>query len=70
MYPAAESSMAGVVAVTLVFGTVTIGTMLASVFAGIYGLSWLSWSKVDRWSHAMAGATILLCGGSIKFLGL
>lgn len=70
MYPAAESSMVGVVLVTAVFGTVTIGTMLATVFAGVYGLSWVPWSRAERWSHALAGMTILLCGGSIKFLGL
>ena len=70
MSPAAESSVAGVVVVALVFGVVTIGTMLASVFAGVYGLSWVSWSRAERWSHAMAGGTIFLCGASIKFLGL
>ena len=70
MYPAAKLHTAAVIAVALVFGVVTISTMLACVMALFYGLSWLSFPRVERYTHALAGLTILLCGGAIKFLGL
>ena len=70
MYPAAKFNIAAVVAVAAVFGIVTIATMLASVMVSYYGLAKLSFPQIQRYSHALAGLTILLCGGSIKFLGL
>jgi hypothetical protein len=35
-----------------------------------YGLSKLPLQKLERYSHALAGLAILLCGAAIKFLGL
>lgn len=70
MYPAAKGSMASVAIVAAVFGVVTISTMLAAVMATFYGLSAISLPGVRRYSHALAGFFILLCGGAIKFLGL
>lgn len=70
MYPAAKSSVLAVVVVALVFGLATITTMLACVMAPYYGLSKISFPQAERYSHALAGLTILLCGGAIKFLGL
>jgi nickel/cobalt exporter len=70
MYPAAKSSVSAVVAVALVFGVTTIATMLACVMAAHFGLSKMPFPQAKRYSHAMAGLTILLCGGAIKFLGL
>ena len=70
MYPAAKSNVAAVLAVAAVFGVVTISTMLACVMVSYFGLSKLAFPGVARYAHAMAGFTILLCGGSIKFLGL
>jgi sulfite exporter TauE/SafE len=70
MYPAAEGSVWGVVLVTAVFGTVTIGTMLSIVLVSVYGISFVRISKLERYSHALAGASILLCGIAIQFLGL
>ena len=70
MYPAARSSMSSVVIVAATFGVVTMGTMLACVFAGIYGLSRISFAWMHRYTHAFAGFAVLICGCSIKFLGL
>jgi nickel/cobalt exporter len=70
MYPAAKYNVAAVLVVAAVFGAVTITTMLAAVMVSYYGLSRLSFPQVERYSHALAGLTILICGGSIKFLGL
>src|SRR5450759_2121821 len=70
MYPAARNNYWGVAIVTLVFGVITIGTMLAVVMASSFGLSLLPMGKLERYSHALAGLTIALCGGAIQFLGL
>ena len=68
MYPAAKDSMFGLAMVTLVFGVVTIGTMLGVVLISIFGLKSISFKKLERYSHAIAGGTILLSGLAIQFL--
>lgn len=70
MYPAANSGTFDLVVVTAVFGTVTMATMLAAVMLGRAGFNFLPLKAIQRYSHALAGATILLCGLAIKFLGL
>jgi sulfite exporter TauE/SafE len=70
MYPAAKSSVTAVTAVALIFSLTTIATMLACVMASHFGLSKITFPHAERYSHATAGLTILLCGGAIKFLGL
>ena len=70
MYPAAKGSIINVVIVVSIFGLTTIATMLVVVFASFYGLSNISLRRFEKYSHALAGLTILLCGGAIKFLGL
>lgn len=70
MYPAAKGNMMSVALVASIFGLTTIGTMLAIVLAFSYGLSKLPLRKLEKYSHALAGLVILLCGGAIKFLGL
>ena len=70
MYPAAEGTLTDVVTVALVFGVTTIVTMLAVVFVSSRGLARLSLGRLERYSHALAGLTILVSGGAIKLLGL
>jgi nickel/cobalt transporter (NicO) family protein len=70
MYPAAKNSLFGLIMVTSVFAIVTIGTMLGVVLVSIFGISFLPIQKLERYTHALAGATIFLCGVSIQFLGL
>jgi len=70
MYPAAKASVFGVLAVTTVFGLVTVLTMLAAVAISYYSLSKLHFPRLERYGHAMAGATLSACGASILFLGL
>jgi len=67
MYPAAKLSAGAVVLVALVFGLVTISTMLACVMVPSYGLSKISFPHVQRYGHALAGLLILLCGTAIQF---
>jgi len=70
MYPAAKNSVAGLLLVTLIFGAVTILTMLAVVISLSLGIKLVPLGRLERYSHALAGATIFLSGMAIQFLGL
>jgi nickel/cobalt exporter len=70
MYPASQHDIGGVVAVTAVFGLVTISTMMVIVVLSSYGFKMLPFGKMDRFSHAIAGSTIAMSGLAIQFLGL
>lgn len=70
IYPAAKSSTFGLVLVTGVFGVVTIATMLSIVVLLSLGANLLPMGRLERYTHALAGATICLCGIAIRFLGL
>jgi sulfite exporter TauE/SafE len=69
MYPAAQSSLSGLVLVAAVFSAVTIATMMAVVFVLNRGIKILPVQNLERYAHALAGLVILLCGVAIK-LGL
>lgn len=69
MYPAAALNTAATILVAVVFGAVTVATMLGVVTVATLGLTVVSTERLGRWSHPLAGTTILLCGIAI-FLGL
>lgn len=54
----------------VVFGAVTLASMLALVLAGHAGLARLPLGRLERWAHAMAGAVVLASGVAVVFLGL
>lgn len=70
MYPAARNSTWGIAQVSIIFGLVTMLTMLGLVLMASYGLKLVRLGKMERYTHAIAGATILLSGIAILFLGL
>jgi hypothetical protein len=70
MYPAARSSYWGLLLVTGIFGSVTIITMLSIVIISSWGINLLPIRKLERFTHALAGGAVLLCGMAIIFLGL
>jgi len=70
MYPAARESLAGVIMVSVVFGAVTVATMLLAVFLSVLGLRNIKLKPFERYGHALAGGAILVCGLSVAFLGL
>lgn len=70
MYPAAQGHILNVVIVSIVFGVVTMGTMLTVVLSSLAGLRLLPTGQFERYTHALAGASILLCGIAVQFLGL
>jgi len=69
MYPAAADSASGVVLVASVFSAATILTMLVTVLLLSFGLSRVPTRGLERYSHALAGLAIFLCGVAIH-LGL
>ncbi len=70
MYPAARHNTLGIITVSLIFAVTTILTMLILVLLVSFGLKSLPFGKLERYTHAIAGATILLSGCAIVFLGL
>jgi hypothetical protein len=70
MYPAVKGSYFDLVVVTAVFGAVTVLSMLAVVLGACLGLRSVPLKPWDRHSHALAGATLFLCGAAMQFLGL
>jgi sulfite exporter TauE/SafE len=71
MYPAAEKNWYSVAAVAGIFSIITIATMMLVVGLMVKGIQILpKTNKLERYIHAIAGATISLCGISIQFLGL
>ncbi|TET39375.1 MAG: hypothetical protein E3J72_00675 [Planctomycetota bacterium] len=67
MFPAAKSSVSGLVFITAVFGVTTLATMLTVVMLTSFGLSFISMKKMERYAHALAGFAIFACGLAIQF---
>ena len=70
MYPAAKNNISGLILITLIFATVTITTMMVIVFVTSTGIKLIPMKKMEKYSHALAGAIILFSGLGIQFLGL
>ena len=71
MYPAvAKGNLFSVAVVAGVFAVVTLFTMMTMVMVSSFGLAKFPMGKLERYSHALAGLTILMCGVAISFLGL
>ncbi|MFH2054718.1 MAG: sulfite exporter TauE/SafE family protein [bacterium] len=66
MYPAAQKSTLGMILVASVFGVVTITTMVTVVLFLVSGVRLLPVAKLERFSHALAGFVILMCGVAIQ----
>lgn len=70
MYPAAKENLGGLLLVAAIFGAVTILTMLSIVTVSTLGVNRLPMKKMERYTHALAGGSICLCGLAIQFLGV
>lgn len=68
--PAAALGVGSVALVTITFSVCTIATMMLAVALGVKGLSLLRFHWLEHHSGEVAGATIMLCGIAIAFLGL
>lgn len=69
MVPAAAGSAIGVALVAGVFAVATLLAMLAAVAIGRLGLDLVPLGRLERYTHALAGAAILVSGMGIKLLG-
>ncbi len=69
MYPAAQQHWSELLMVAVMFSAITIATMSAIVFLFYKGIDLIPLHKFDRFTHAIAGFTIFLCGLGIQFLG-
>jgi nickel/cobalt exporter len=67
IFPAAEESLLSAVWIALVFGMVTIATMLVVVFTASLGIERLPLKPIEQYSHALAGFAICLCGLAVRF---
>ncbi|MEW6526509.1 MAG: sulfite exporter TauE/SafE family protein [Spirochaetota bacterium] len=70
IYPVSQNHFGQAVFVSLLFSLTTITTMLTVVIISSYGLSLLSFNRFEKYSHAISGLIIFLCGIGIQFLGL
>jgi len=67
MYPAAEGwSTGAVVLVAAIFSLVTIATMTTIVALACLGIRSLPLARMERYTHALAGFVVLLCGAAVK----
>ena len=67
MFPAAKLSPWGVAWVCLVFGVCTLATMTTIVVAVCLGLTRVSFARLGRYGHAIAGLAVAACGAAIQF---
>ncbi|MGB5628307.1 MAG: sulfite exporter TauE/SafE family protein [Woeseiaceae bacterium] len=70
MYPAAQQSAGLVVAVAVIFGVVTLATMLACVTLTTLGVERLKLPTSGRYAQAVAGASVAACGAAVSLLGM
>ena len=70
MYPAVKQSIGGTVLIAGIFAVVTIATMLGVVLLLTFGIKNISFGRLERYTHAIAGGIIFLSGFAVTFLGL
>jgi nickel/cobalt transporter (NicO) family protein len=70
MTPAAAFSAQTLAAVSSVFLVCTVCTMLAVVTLALKGTSFLPNWRLGNFSHAFAGAAIVMCASAMLFLGM
>ncbi len=66
MYPAAQFNFGGMVLVAIAFSVTTVVTMLGMVLLLRKGISFIPLARMERFSHALAGITILISGLMIQ----
>lgn len=70
MYPAVEHSWWGMLLVAGIFTLSTLGTMMTVVLVSSWGIRFVNFQPLERFTHALAGAAICGSGLAIQFLGL
>lgn len=70
LYPAVTASALGMTAVVGTFVLVTVATMTIVAMTVFKGLNFVPAATLQRYTHAIAGGTIAMCGFAIVGLGL
>jgi len=70
MLPVARDSRYGSFLVAMAFCVATLTTMLSVVLLSSWGFRFVKLGRAERFSHAMAGGSILLAGAAIQMLGI
>jgi len=70
MYPAAKSSLGGLVLVSGVFAVITVATMVLMVLLAERGVRLIPLGRAERFTHFIAGLAILGSGLAIQYLGM
>jgi sulfite exporter TauE/SafE len=61
-FPAAKNSVTGIAVLIITYTVFTLAAMVLMVIFGYYGVSFLKTEKLERYVHAIGGATICICG--------
>lgn len=69
LFPAYEHQVSSMFIVALIFGLVTISTMMLLVYLGNKGASLIRFRNHERYVHLLAGLVILVSGTGMLFLG-
>jgi sulfite exporter TauE/SafE len=67
-YSGSRHSSLEVGVLVIVFSITTVITMIAMVLVGIYGYSFFRTERIERYTHAIGGAVISICGTGMVFL--
>ena len=70
MYPAAQNNYGLLISAIIIFAVITIFTMLLMVAMVMIGFRFVQFKKIEKYSHALAGVIILVCGIAVQFLGI
>ncbi len=68
-FPAAQNSWWGMMALIIVYTICTLLTMVLMVVLGYYGFAFVKTEKIERYMHAIGGATVFICGAGMVFMG-
>ena len=68
-YPGAKNSISGIVALVAVYTAFTLIIMLTMVVGGIYGIGFFKSNKFEKYMPVVSGATLLICGFGMVYLG-
>lgn len=68
-FPAAKNSIQGMLLLIAAYTIFTLVTMVLMVALGYYGMSFLKTDKLEKYMHALGGATIFICGVGMVFMG-
>ena len=68
-FPAAQNSWHGMFILIAVYTVFTLLIMLLMVLLGYFGIGFFKTNKLERYTHALGGLTIFVCGAGMVFMG-